>query len=213
MKPTAYVINLDRRPERWKQAQERWVPHFELVRWSATDMPGQGAAGCKQSHLTLAEKVLVQDRMRMAIVLEDDAIPTHHFVEHGEEIIAAADAHVANWQYINMGPCLDPAFTGRSIRLLETASPFFFESIFSYRTHFVLYNAQSIPLLKAALTSPDELDLVLGRATHWVPIHLMATQPDAPSDIRKGKTVQNTAPGFVETENALVRASANLNRK
>lgn len=205
MKTTAYVINLDRRPDRWARMQELWSEWFELVRWSAVDMPGKGAEGCKRSHVTLAESVLATEDM--VIVLEDDAIPTKRFKEFGTLLLEEAQEHLEAWDYINCGPCLDPKFTGRTFtRISPARSGGFFWVDFSYRTHFVLYNRRSLPLLLATLDSETELDLHLGHnaRNQWVPRHVLAVQAEGVSDIHKSP--RELGEGYLTTENMLLAA-------
>lgn len=202
MKPTAYVINLDRRPERWARTQELWSQHFNLIRWPATDMPGAGAEGCKASHLALAEKVLATEEV--VIVLEDDAVPTEHFtVDYCNEVWHRRD----EWDYINAGPCVDPEFTGRKdIILTPTRSRLFLKTSFSYRTHFVIYNRASLALLRASIESKEEVDVFLGHhaKSQWVPVHVLATQADGISDIRTRS--RESSVGYVTSEKMLQEA-------
>jgi len=186
--------------------QELWSPFFELVRWPAVEIPGKGkgAEGCKRSHVTLAEQELRINTDRMVIVLEDDAVPTRKFKEMGLEVLAEARRRIDEWDYINCGPCLDPQFTGRQrIRISPAASPLFLWVDFSYRTHFVLYNRRSLPLLRAALESDTEIDLHLGHnaRNQWVPRHVLAVQADGVSDIHK--TPKESGSGYLTTEQML----------
>lgn len=211
MKPTAYVINLDHRTDRWQRMQELWSPFFELVRWPATEVPGNGAEGCKRSHVALAEDVL--KTADTVLVLEDDAVPTRKFKEVGLEIIAEAIAHVNDWDYINCGPCLDPKSTGRKrTRVVPSKSPLFMWVDFSYRTHFVIYNRRSLPLLRATLESKTELDLHLGHnaRNQWVPKHVLAVQDNSPSDIHKAS--RESGSGYLTTEKMLTQIKPVMNK-
>ena len=68
-----YVINLDRRTDRWVQAQAE----LELCgidtaeRWPAYDCPSCGVYGCLKSHRSLIKKI-AEGPGRNALILEDD---------------------------------------------------------------------------------------------------------------------------------------------
>lgn len=185
MKPKAYVINLDRRSDRWQQASELWSPFFDLVRVSAVDLPGEGAKGCKQSHVNLAEELLKE--REAILVLEDDAVPTKVFRARHAEFIRAAHDHRDEWDYINFGPVIDPQLTKRDAVLSPTRSRLFLRSTFSYRTHFVAYNRRSLPLLRESLNDVHEIDVFMGvkASNQWLPVHVLAVQSGDTSDIHK----------------------------
>jgi len=193
MKPTAYIINLDRRPDRWETCQRVWSPYFELMRIPAIDRPDNPALGCKLSHFRIASQaVLLSTKMKpvieMAIVLEDDSVPTPAFEQIGLKCIEDAGKHINEWRIANLGPYLnvDCLGLGRA-NLQATKSEYFLSASYCQQTHAMLYNERTIPLLQMALRSSLPLDVFIGRAVNdvWVPIHLLATQSDSPSDIPK----------------------------
>lgn len=184
MKPTAYVLNLDRRPDRWQRTQELWFPYFDLVRCSAVDLP-DGARGCKLSHCQYAAGALAKDAM--AIVLEDDAVPTRGCSEIGLKCIEEARTHLSDWDFIMGGAFLDLSpIRMPKAELTATDSPLFLRSSYGHNTHFMLYNHRSLPILQASLSSPLPVDIFIGRNAHdlWVPKELLARQDFSPSDIR-----------------------------
>jgi GR25 family glycosyltransferase involved in LPS biosynthesis len=75
----AYVINLDKRPDRWEQIQKDWADFEEinLIRVSATEHT-PGRVGCARSHLKLVQYAK-DNNMPYILVLEDDATPTKNF--------------------------------------------------------------------------------------------------------------------------------------
>ena len=183
----AYVINLDHRKDRWEQMQARWSAHFDLVRIPGVYLPGNGAAGCKMSHQMVAAHFLETEHL--ITVLEDDAVPTPYFKEIGMDCIADARRYIDEWRIVNLGPYLDVTIIpglGRA-NLKSTKSKYFLSASYSQQTHFMLYNRKSIPVLQEALRSSLPLDIYIGRMLNevWVPIHLLATQSDSPSDIAK----------------------------
>src|SRR5688572_2148319 len=102
MKPTAYVINLDRRPDRWARMQELWSPWFNLRKVSAVDLPGNGAGGCKMSHYMVAA-TFVQRNEPIIVVLEDDAVPTMAFETGAMLYLGEAAVFVDQWRIANLG--------------------------------------------------------------------------------------------------------------
>ena len=97
-----FVINLDRRPDRWNEFLQRFPadwPFAEPERWSAVDgslcdIPawfhgGAGAWGCLQTHLDIW-RLQVQSRWDAVLVLEDDAVFSKSSVgtmQHTMEIV------------------------------------------------------------------------------------------------------------------------------
>lgn len=191
MKPVAYVINLDRRPDRWQRTQDLWSPYFDLVRCPAVDLP-DGARGCKLSHCQYAAGALTKDAM--AIILEDDSVPTPEMATLGMECIDQARRHLFQWDTANLSPLLDLSGIGVAsgaafspAHLFPTESPLFLRASYSHSTNFVLYNHSTLRLLQESLTSRLPIDMYLGRncQSQWVPIRLLATQSFEDSDIRK----------------------------
>lgn len=179
----AYVINLDRRPERWDHAQQQWSKYFELVRVPAIELPLR-RMGCKLSHLVAANMALAGDHS--AVIMEDDAQPLQAFHEIGMDCIRAA-MEMPTWDYVNLGPFLDLSKTifRRAARLSACDSPLFFQSDYSHQTHLVMYNKSSLPLLGSAIESKLPLDMHLGTVAkmQWVPRRLLTTQAGFESDI------------------------------
>lgn len=192
MKPVAHVINLDRRPDRWQRTQDLWSPFFRLVRVPAIDMPNDGARGCKMSHVQYADRALAVDTM--AIILEDDCIPTSNMSAIGMECIAEARKHLCEWDCANLSPLLDlsgigvaSGLTFSPAHLFRTESPLFLRCSYSHSTNFVLYNHRTLPILQASLASRLPIDMYLAREcqSQWTPVRLLATQSFEDSDIRK----------------------------
>lgn len=186
MKQTAYVINLDRRPDRWLRTQALWSPWLDLIRVPAVDMPGNGALGCKLSHCQLAESLL--SNADMVLILEDDSTPLPAFKKIGLACIEEAQAHVNDWDWINGGAFTDLSKIGLPrAELSPSPSRLFVCASYAHNTHFCLYNRRTLPILKASLDSPVPVDMFLAReATEkWIPFRLLATQTDSESDIRR----------------------------
>lgn len=199
MKPTAYVINLDRRTDRWIQAQRLWSTWFDLVRVPA--IVG-GAMGCTMSHAYTVEQY--GGRYELTIVLEDDAVPTDWFEKIGMRCLAGAYQYIDCWAVCNGGPFTDLGRDSSTVqmpraKLTPTSSPYWSCSDFTLQTHFMLYNLRSRELLREALTQSLPLDVFLGRqAGQWVPIRLLATQAEGPSDIGQSPKNQSHYYGLSE---------------
>jgi GR25 family glycosyltransferase involved in LPS biosynthesis len=199
----AYVINLDRRKDRWERVQRLWSPYFDLRRVPATEVTDNGikngAFGCKLSHIHVAEKYLkAEDSI---IVLEDDAEPTKWFQEIGNACINSARHFIDEWDYINCGAFLDLKPIGLTCATLsKSPSCYFFKSTYSHNTHMVMYNKKTKPILQASIRSLLPVDMFLGKKAknQWVPIHLLATQDNSPSDIRKPHKDQHLWYGLSE---------------
>lgn len=196
----AYVINLDRRPERWERMKLAWSKHFDLIRFPAIEIPGDGARGCKLSHVAVAEKYLAKHEM--IPVLEDDAQPTPNFDDIGMKCIEQAYTHLDKWDIINFGPYLDLTPIGmRRATLHPTTSHLFFHATYAHQTHFMIYNYRSSrELLGKSLTSHIPLDMWLGQnaTAMWVPIKLLATQADGPSDVQNKEFDKKLLYGLTE---------------
>lgn len=194
MKPLAYVINLDRRQDRWQRTHGLWSPFFRLVRVPAIDMPNDGARGCKMSHVQYADRALAVDTM--AIILEDDCIPTSNMSAIGMECIAEARKHINDYDSINLSPLLDLSAIGLPCaHLSPSESPLFLRCTYSHSTNFVIYNHRSLPILRDSLLNHVPIDMYLGREcqSQWTPIRLLCTQSFEDSDIRAPFDFQKSA--------------------
>ena len=96
-----YVVNLDRRPDRWDSFQKRvhasgW-PFAAAQRFSATDgqqepppdwyRPGKGAWGCYRSHVRAMQDAINGGCERI-LILEDDAVPLDGFAENAARFLS-----------------------------------------------------------------------------------------------------------------------------
>ncbi len=208
-KPVAYVINLERRPDRWAKMQERWTPFFDLVRIPAVDMPGNGQAGCRLSHRMIAAHFL--EKGEPVLIMEDDNAPVAD-ITYMPGMILEAKHYVGSWDYLNLSPWLDlTSIKLPRASLSETVSPLFLKSSYSHNTNMVLYNRRSLALLNDAMRSPLPLDMFLGNYAkdQWVPITLLARQDDSPGDIPKPAV--NSTELYRLTEEMLSEAVKNEN--
>ena len=95
-----FVINLDRRPDRYESFQKRlqadWpfgpAERFAAVEGQRETLPewwtaGRGAYGCYQSHLQIIERCIA-DGAESVLILEDDATFVPGFAAHAQAFLA-----------------------------------------------------------------------------------------------------------------------------
>lgn len=109
--PHKVCINLDRRPERWLRAQERFARHniASVERFSAIDgkglsIPAQfkfsaGAYGCLQSYVTIVKRAR-DERLPSILFFEDDVVFHPEFDERFPRYIEQVPA---DWDMIYFG--------------------------------------------------------------------------------------------------------------
>jgi glycosyl transferase, family 25 len=132
----AYVINLDRRPDRWEQLQKDWVdyPELNLIRVSGVEYD-PGRVGCARSHLKLV-KYAKDHKMPYILVLEDDARPTQHFKKLWKRCLTYLDNHQDEWDIFNGGTSMVSLSKGTAEKLTKIM----FKSDWAYGLQFVIYN-------------------------------------------------------------------------
>jgi len=132
----AYVINLDRRTDRWEQIQKDWADYSDinLIRVSAVEY-NPGKVGCARSHLKLVQHAK-DHKMPYILVMEDDAIPTQHFKKLWKRCLRYLDNHQEDWDIFNGGSTLVSLKKGNPKKLTKTLV----STDFSFGTHFVIYN-------------------------------------------------------------------------
>jgi GR25 family glycosyltransferase involved in LPS biosynthesis len=107
-----FVLNLDIRPDRWEQFQERaaaaGITGFERYRAIEGDKcfepawwrSGTGAWGCLMSHLRVAQDALL-DKLPNYLVFEDDAIFAPDFAERLPKIME--QLNTGDWDQLYLG--------------------------------------------------------------------------------------------------------------
>jgi len=96
-----YCINLDRRPDRWKQFLDalprdwpfRYPERFPAIDGDKCPPPpwwkaGRGAWGCYRSHVTIIERCL-NEGVESVLILEDDAVFVDNFAEEAQKFLTA----------------------------------------------------------------------------------------------------------------------------
>lgn len=191
--PLALVVNLDDRPQRWRETQEAAAPHLPTARLSrhsavrGVDLPGFGAApwfrgrardrtwagraGCLLSHRRALARAAEEQRQWL-LVLEDDVAFEAGFDETLRALAPLLDRHPA-WAACYLGftdpvapfETLAPLPRGHALRRIDGANT----------THAYLLHRRAFAPLLAAL--PDETSVWPWLARHravdrWYRRHL-----------------------------------------
>jgi len=132
----AYVINLDKRPDRWEQLQKDWAdyPEINLIRVSAIEY-SPGRVGCARSHLKLV-KYAKDKKMPYILVLEDDARPTKEFKKLWKRCLRYIDDHQDEWDIFNGGTSMVSLTRGTAEKLTKII----FKANHAFGLQFVIYN-------------------------------------------------------------------------
>jgi len=129
----AYVINLDKRKDRWKQMKIDWKDYdIKLIRVSAIE-DIVGKVGCAKSHLKII-KYAKKKKLPYVLVLEDDAIPTTNFKELWNNCLEFNETHNGKFDLFNGGPTV--AFKKYTKKLTNI----FYKTDSLWGAHFILYN-------------------------------------------------------------------------
>jgi hypothetical protein len=92
----SYLINLDRRVDRWNYVKEHLADHgIKVTRFSAIDTK-PGWSGCKQSHLAVME--LCKDEQYF-IIFEDDV----EMIESADYVAMAIEQLPRDWDALYLG--------------------------------------------------------------------------------------------------------------
>jgi len=147
----AYVINLDKRPDRWQQFQEDWKDTgLNFIRMSAIEHKS-GGVGCTRSHLALIQHAK-DNNMPYILVLEDDALPTANFKTYWKRSLNYLDNHHSEWNVFNGGPLV---VYKNTIMKLTTH---FYKTNSALATHFIIYNSNCYDKLLTWETLPESPD-------------------------------------------------------
>lgn len=102
-KTVAYVINLDKRPERWQTIQERFKDSsIILERISAVEDSSNGHNGCGLSFLKIIAAAKAQG-LENVLIFEDDNTPLDNFDKRWAITKEWLDTHTDKWEIFNGG--------------------------------------------------------------------------------------------------------------
>ena len=101
-KSKAYVINLDKRTDRWNQIQEKFKDSsIELERVSAVENADKYLA-CSLSHLKVVQ--MAKDKnLPTVLIFEDDNKPTENFDKRWQIVKKWLDNNTDKWEIFNGG--------------------------------------------------------------------------------------------------------------
>jgi hypothetical protein len=188
MKPRAWVVNLDRRPDRWTDMQRKWSDVFDMERVSAVDGAARNLRPdlcCKMTHFLLFDTLKkVGPEVRWFPILEDDVLPTEAWSTLWPQICAWLDADTdQQWDFITMDPFLQ--FDAHNARPYSSL----FAEIDKFRsTGFIIYSRRFIERFdRKAEPIVGAIDMTFTHSPRWkklTPVRLCARQePESFSDI------------------------------
>jgi len=147
----AYVINLDKRPDRWQQIQEDWAnTSINLIRFKAVEHKF-GAVGCARSHLALVQYAK-DNKMPFILVLEDDAIPTDYFSKLWKRTTTYIGNHFDEWDIFNGGP------SNICKKYIQKLTSTFWKTDNAKGTHFIIYNQRCYDKVLSWESLPEKLE-------------------------------------------------------
>jgi hypothetical protein len=111
MLPIAWVLNLDKRPDRWVAMCEKWCDTFTLGRISAVDAKNRNLKPelcCKATHFLLLEELKkTPETILWFPILEDDVFKTDNWDKMWPQIQTFLNSNDAqDWDYISFDPFL-----------------------------------------------------------------------------------------------------------
>jgi hypothetical protein len=217
---TAYVINLDKNPERWSALQTSWKGAFTLHRVPAVEtVPGW--KGCALSHIKCIEEAKTRGDP-FVLVWEDDCIP--RVQSYGEPknprvtaslwktLVDTKLAHSKKWDIVigatsavRKGAFLDPELSSATLQVYKLEHGF--------TTHWTLYNHTIYDKMIAWKTNQsDPIDVYMYKhAKVHVTLPFLAEQREGWSMIEQRQTDYHKY--FNEAEHVLSRAALQVNTK
>jgi glycosyl transferase family 25 len=150
----AYVINLDKRTDRWEQLQKDWAdyPEINLIRVSGIEHT-KGFIGCARSHLKVVQYAK-DNKMPFILVMEDDAKPTRDFKKLWKRCLRYIDNHQDEWDIFNGGTSIVSLSRGTA----EKLTSIMFKTSHAYGLHFVIYSEKCYDKILSWEDSPGILE-------------------------------------------------------
>ena len=103
-----YCINMDKRPDRWKQAQVEFKKigiEDDVIRWSGIEN-ADGNLGCTLSHKTLIEHCKSEGYSKV-LIFEDDVLFVETDTSKLEEAFDELNM-IGNWDLFYIGVTMSP---------------------------------------------------------------------------------------------------------
>jgi len=132
-----YCINMDKRPDRWVQAQKEFDKigiTKQVERWSGIENV-DGNLGCTLSHLSII-KHCKEHGFKNVLIFEDDVL----FVEHDTTKLEKAFNELfelGNWDLFYIGATIDP-----NVSFFNRVTKNILRTNFAYTTHAYAVNSQ-----------------------------------------------------------------------
>ncbi len=183
-----YVINLNKRTDRWENIQKNFSdPYFNLIRVEAVEHK-KGWVGCFMSHKKCLE-IAKEKNLPYIFVIEDDCIPFEpsNFIVRLKKIVNYLETH-DDWNImIGSTASTKPSFYDKIIPFDE--NDYFVEFNSAFMTHMVFYNKNIYDFfLNEEITSP--IDQFWHRKIKaLIPVPFIAKQyPNFSDIIKKNKS-------------------------
>jgi GR25 family glycosyltransferase involved in LPS biosynthesis len=175
--PNTLVINLDKRPERWKEIQDVFNEWPSLERISAIeDSPGW--KGCAKSHLKCI-RLAKERRYPWVLILEDDCVVKPDSLERFREILPVLWERRSEWD-IFLGGCTSV----KNIKFMEV-KPLLF-SVTGRTTHFCLINMEAYDKILKGYNLTKDIDVFYEESIRLCcTVPYIAVQKPGKSDILK----------------------------
>jgi len=142
-----YVINLDRRTERWEWMQESWKGIFKLTRVSAIETT-PGGVGCSLSHIKVVEEAKARGDP-CVLVWEDDCKPRRHprvIKALWDEVLPQLTKHSEKWDVV-LGATSRVRMGATKNIDLSTKNVGVYDLPHGFTTHWTLYNSSAYDTL------------------------------------------------------------------
>ena len=188
---TAYVINLDKRPDRWRKMNEEWSVWLDLERVSGIVIPDgvtphshTAAEGLGLTHMKLLQEASERGE-KTILILEDDAVPEPQWYERWVEIKKYLDSHLDDWDVFNGGAHqLKDCFN-----VIELDKSALLDSNRCCAGHFLYLNLQRVQYFLNWKTRPMDIDMwyCCTGFQLFCSYPILAKQADGHSDIINGE--------------------------
>jgi hypothetical protein len=183
--PPTLVINLTDRPEKWKQTQDSFAPHFpvKLERLDAV-RASPGWKGCTASHFKAIRLAKERD-YDWVLILEDDAQLAKDGYQQFVELLPVLHSRRDEWDIFLGGSTMVENISQKC-----TTPPLYQAG--AYTTHFCLIHRDAYDkILNTYKDGP--IDVYYKESMRlWMTNPHIAVQRPGPSDIENGHTNYNT---------------------
>ncbi len=175
--PNTFVINLDKRPDRWNEIQTLFSQWPSLERISAVE-ESPGWKGCAKSHLKCI-RLAKEKHYPWVLILEDDCVVKPDSLDRFREVLPVLWERRSEWD-IFLGGCTSV----KNIKLMEVNPPLF--SITGRTTHFCLINMEAYDKILKGYNLTNDIDIFYEESIRlWCTVPYIAVQKPGKSDILK----------------------------